>query len=124
MVYNEADDLTKIFALEALINYYPVNSNIVLSKFKALFVINNWRINIKICELVPQALKVFSKTHFKSTFESSLIKFLDSPEPELRAKACRVLKALASVMNEEELRKSLIPAIKRLSSDSVDYVKV
>lgn len=68
MVYNDTDDLPKIFALEALVNYYPVSANLVLSKFKALFVVNNWRINIKICEVVPMAAKLFSKSHMKSTF--------------------------------------------------------
>ena len=68
MVYNDADDLPKIYALEALVNFYAVNPNIALAKFKALFVVNNWRVNIKICEIVPLAARVFSKTHFKSTF--------------------------------------------------------
>ena len=123
MVYNDTDDLPKIFALEALVGYYAVSPNLVLTKLKALFVVNNWRINIKICELVPLAAKLFSKAHLKSTFEVSLLKFLDSPEPELRAKACCVLKFLASIMIEEDIRKNLIPAAKRLSNDPVDYVK-
>lgn len=112
-----------MFALEALANFYPVNPNAVLAKFKALFVINNWRINIKICEVVNVAAKVFSKAHLKSTFEASLLKFLDSQEPELRAKSCNSLKVLASIMSEEDIRKILIPAVKRLSNDQVDYVK-
>lgn len=37
-------------------------------KFKALFIVNNWRLNIKICEFIPLAYKIFSKTNFKSTF--------------------------------------------------------
>ncbi len=81
LVYNDTDDLPKIFALEALVNYYSVSANLVLTKLKALFVVNNWRINIKICEVVPIAAKIFSKPHLKSTFETSLLKFLDSPEP-------------------------------------------
>lgn len=68
VIYNDNDDLPKIFALEALVNYYTINSNVTLSKFKALFVVNNWRVNIKICEVIPLAAKVFSKTHFKATF--------------------------------------------------------
>ena len=68
VIYNDNEDLPKIFALEALINYYSVNSNLSFAKFKALFIINNWRLNIKICESVPLAMKVFSKVHFKSTF--------------------------------------------------------
>lgn len=70
-----------MFALEALVNFYPVNTNLVLGKFKALFAINNWRINIKICEIICLAVRIFSKVHFKLTFESGLVKFLDSPEP-------------------------------------------
>ncbi len=78
-MYNDNDDLPKIFALEALVGYYPVSTNLVLSKFKTLFVVNNWRINIKICEVVPLAFKTLSKPHLKATFEASLMKFLDSP---------------------------------------------
>ena len=81
LVYNDTDDLPKIFALEALVSYYAANSNLTLAKFKALFAVNNWRINIKICEVVPLTAKLFSKPHLKSTFEASLLKFLDSPEP-------------------------------------------
>ena len=68
IIYNDTDDLPKIYALEALVNYYPVNANLVLAKFKALFIANNWRVNIKICEIVQMAGKVFSKPHLKSTF--------------------------------------------------------
>ena len=73
--------MPKIYALEALINYYPVNNNFVFLKFKALFIINNWRLNIKICENIALAFKVFSKAHFKSTFEANILKFLSSNEP-------------------------------------------
>lgn len=100
-MYNDTDDLPKIFALEALASYYTINANMTLVKFKSLFAVNNWRINIKICEVVPLVVKLFSKAHVKSTFEASLVKFLDSQEPELRAKACSVVKFLASIMSEE-----------------------
>lgn len=49
VIYNDVEDLPKIYALEALINYYNVNNNFVFLKFKALFMVNNWRLNIKIC---------------------------------------------------------------------------
>lgn len=81
VIYSDNDDLPKIFALEALVNYYTVNGNVSTSKFKALLGLNNWRINIKICESIPCAFKVFSKAHFKATFEPSLLKFLSSSEP-------------------------------------------
>ena len=81
LLYNDTDDLPKIFALEALVSYYAVNPNLVMTKFKSLFVINNWRVNIKICEVMGFAAKVFSKPHLKSTFEANLLKFLDSSEP-------------------------------------------
>ena len=81
LLYNDTDDLPKIFALEALVSYYAANSNLTLTKFKSLFAASNWRVNIKICEVVPLAAKLFSKPHLKSAFEASLLKFLDSPEP-------------------------------------------
>ncbi len=74
--------------------------------------------------MVPLACKVFSKAHFKSTFQSSLSKFLVSSEPQLRCKACVVLKTLASITSDEDVKKSLIPVIKKLAADPVDYVKV
>ena len=49
IIYNDNDDLPKIFALEALVNYYNVNANMVMTKFKNLLLMNNWRINVKIC---------------------------------------------------------------------------
>lgn len=49
IIYNENDDLVKIYALGALIDYYEVNSNMCLTKFKNLSLVNSWRINIKIC---------------------------------------------------------------------------
>lgn len=88
IIYGDNDDLPKIFALDALVNYYPVNNNTIILKFKALLVQNNWRINAKICEIIPKAVKIFSKSHFKTTFEASLLKFLTSSESELRCKAC------------------------------------
>lgn len=48
-VYSEGGELEKIFALEALVEFYEVNNNFSLAKFKHLAVINSWRINIKIC---------------------------------------------------------------------------
>lgn len=123
-IYNDSEDLPKIFALDALINYYSVNSNLSMMKLKALFTINSWRINIKICEEIPQASKVFSKAHFKTTFEAPLMKILVSSEPELRCKACVVLKSLAIIMTEEDIKLKFIPIIKKLSQDPIDYVKV
>lgn len=50
IIYGEGGELEKIFALEALTQFYSVNNNFVLTKFKHIAVINSWRINIKICE--------------------------------------------------------------------------
>jgi hypothetical protein len=48
-IYSDGDELSKIYALPSLIEYYDVNSNFALTKFKNLSVVNSWRINIKIC---------------------------------------------------------------------------
>lgn len=50
-IYNEGDDLAKIYALKGLIDFYDVNPTASLAKFKNLAVVNSWRINMKICEL-------------------------------------------------------------------------
>lgn len=68
IIYNDNDDLPKIHALDALVSYYAVNSNLSMGKLKNLLALNNWRINAKICDVVPLALKVFSKANFKTTF--------------------------------------------------------
>jgi hypothetical protein len=68
VIYNDNDDLAKIFALETLVNYFPVNNTFVANKFKLMLGVGNWRINAKICEVVPLCAKVFTKPLFKATF--------------------------------------------------------
>ena len=68
VIYSDSDDLPKIFAMEALVNYFPTNNNFVTGKFKLMLAANNWRINAKICEVVPHCAKNFTKTAFKTTF--------------------------------------------------------
>ena len=68
VIYSDNDDLPKIFAMQALVSYYPVNSNFVAGKFKLMLGMNNWRLNAKVCEVVTQCGKVFTKASFKATF--------------------------------------------------------
>lgn len=124
VIYNDNDDLPKIFAMEALVDYYGVNGAMVVSKFRNLVGLGNWRISVRICEVVSGCLKTFGKAVFKSTFEGWMGKCLVSSEPELRAKACCLLKPLAIVLSDDEIKKTLIPLLKKLATDSVDYVKV
>ncbi len=49
VIYSDNDDLPKIYSLKALVDYYAVNNNVSMAKFKTLLVLNNWRINVKIC---------------------------------------------------------------------------
>lgn len=100
IIYSDNDDLSKIYAMEALANYFPNNNNFVSGKFKLMLAANNWRLNTKICEVVPICTKTFTKAIFKTTFELPLIKFLSSNETELRAKSCCLLKPLALGMAE------------------------
>jgi hypothetical protein len=109
--------------MKALIDYYEVNSNSCLAKFKNLSVYNSWRINIKICDNVDFILTKCSKPHFKLIFEPVILKFMASNEPELRAASCKALAAVAKHLSEEEQRSKLLTGIKKLASDSVDYVK-
>jgi hypothetical protein len=78
-IYGEGSDLEKIFALEALSDYYETNPNFALTKFKHLSVINSWRINIKICSLSKKLGDKLSKSHFKLIFEPMFLKFMTSP---------------------------------------------
>jgi hypothetical protein len=65
--------------MRALIDYYDVNPNSCLTKFKNLSVYNSWRINIKICDNIDVIASKCSKPHFKLIFESTLLKFIASP---------------------------------------------
>ena len=67
-IYNEADELAKIYAIKALVDYYDTNSNSCLTKFKNLSVYNSWRINIKICDSINEIFSKCSKPHFKLIF--------------------------------------------------------
>lgn len=80
-IYSEGDELAKIHALSALIEFYEFNNNFTLTKFKNLSVINSWRINIKICEIAELATQKIIKPHFKLIFEPMLLKFMTSVEP-------------------------------------------
>ena len=122
-IYSEGDELAKIFAIPALIDYYDVNSNSSLTKFKNLSVLNSWRINIKICDNIEAIAARCSKPHFKLIFEPILLKFIASQEPELRAASCQTLAALAKNMNDEEVKSKLSVGVKKLASDQVDFVK-
>lgn len=115
--------MAKIFAIPALIDYYDVNSNSSLTKFKNLSVLNSWRINIKICDNIEAIAAKCSKPHFKLIFEPILLKFLVSQEPELRAASCQALAAIAKNMNEEEVKSKLSVGVKKLAADQVDFVK-
>ena len=87
-ICNDVDDLPKLLALDALISYYEVDSNFVLTKMKNLLAIQSWRVNLKICELINQIAQKFTKTHFKGLIEPYYQKFLSSTEAEVRAASC------------------------------------
>lgn len=122
-IYNEGDELAKIYGIKALIDYYDTNSNSCLTKFKNLSVYNSWRINIKICDNIDAIFNKCTKPHFKLIFEPVLLKYMVSNEPELRASACKALAAVSKHLSEDEQKTKLLPNLKKLASDSVDYVK-
>lgn len=92
--------MAKIHALNALVDFYEINSNSCLTKFKNLSVLNSWRINIKICDFMPAIFAKCTKPHFKLIFEPVVMKFIASTEPELRAAACRTLAPLAKHLSD------------------------
>ena len=77
-IYNDVDDLPKLLALNALVDYYEFNPNMVLSKLKNIIAIQSWRLNLKICELINTISAKFNKTHFKTIVEPAIFKFLTS----------------------------------------------
>lgn len=77
-ICNDVDDLPKLFALDALIDYYEVNFNLTLNKLKNLLSVQSWRINLKICELMHVISKKFSKNHFKIVIEPNFYRFFTS----------------------------------------------
>jgi hypothetical protein len=122
-LYNEGDELSKIHAMRALVDYYDVNNNSCLTKFKNLSVQGSWRINIKVCDQLDVIFGKCTKAHFKLIFEPTLLKFMASNEPELRASSCKTLAAVSKNMSDEEQKSKLLPNIKKLAADPVDYVK-
>ena len=123
IIYNDGDDLAKIYGLKGLIDYYDVNPNMCLTKFKNLSVLNSWRINIKICEYMGTIAAKCTRPHFKLIFEPTILKFMTSSEPELRAACCTTLVPLAASMTEEEQKGKFLNSLRKLSVDPVDYVK-
>jgi hypothetical protein len=87
--------------MKALVDYYDISSNFSLTKFKNLSVVNSWRINIKICDLIDVISTKITKPHFKLIFEPILLKFMVSSEPELRAASCKTLSAVTKSLSEE-----------------------
>ena len=67
--------------MRALIDYYDVNPNSCLTKFKNISIYNSWRINIKLCDHIDLIVSKCSKAHFKLIFEGALMKFITSTEP-------------------------------------------
>ncbi len=123
LVYSDGGELEKIFALEALSDYYEVNNNFTLTKFKHLSIINSWRINIKICDIASLISDKITKAHFKLIFEPIYLKFMISSEPELRAASCKTLASVAKNMSEDELKSKLQPVLKKLAGDTTEFVK-
>ena len=45
----DVDDLPKLLALDALVDYYEHDPNTVLTKLKNLLAMQSWRMSLKIC---------------------------------------------------------------------------
>jgi hypothetical protein len=89
----------------------------VLSKIKNLIAIQSWRVSLKLCELNYLIVNKFSKTHYKSIVEPAVFKFLASPEPEVRAGACKCIEGLGKSLGHDEIKSKLLPLLKTLSLD-------
>lgn len=53
-----------------------------------------------------------------------MLSFMASSEPELRAAACQIITFVAKNMVDAEQKAKLIPAIKKLAQDTVEFVKI
>lgn len=51
LIFNDAEDLVKLYCAETLIELYVHKKyqNMVMNKLKYLFSLNTWRINLKLC---------------------------------------------------------------------------
>ena len=49
LIFNDVDDLPKLMSIDALVEYYDVDSNLVVTKMKNILAIQSWRVNLKIC---------------------------------------------------------------------------
>jgi hypothetical protein len=122
-IYNDVDDLPKLLAMNGLVEFYEFNNNMVLTKVKNLIAVQSWRISLKLCELNELIVGKFSKTHYKSIVEPAVFKFLVSPEPEVRAGACKCIEGLGKSLTQEEVKGKLLPILKNLAQDESQYVK-
>ena len=50
-------------------------------------------------------------------------KFTASPEPELRAAACKTIPFVCKSLSEEEIKTKLAATLKKLANDQTDYIK-
>lgn len=96
--------------------FYDVNNNFALTKFKHLSVINSWRINIKVCELAGKISEKIQKSHFKLIFEPMFLKFMGSAEPELKAASCKTIGAVCKNMTDDEHKNKLQSSLKKLAA--------
>lgn len=78
IIWNDVDDLPKLLALDALIDYYEYDNMFALKKLKFLLIMNSWRMNLKICSLIDNIGDKFAKNHFKAIVEPFILKFLIS----------------------------------------------
>lgn len=120
---NDREDLIKMLTLEGAIQYFTENPALVLDNLKNLLISNSWRINMKICEELPNLLRQLSRAQWKSYLEQAYFKFLGHEEPELKAAACACLPAVCALMDPSDIIRLLMPAIQRLATDPKPFVR-
>lgn len=51
LIFNDSEDLVKLLCVDTLLILYKSNPNLVMNKFKYLFSLGTWRINLKLCQV-------------------------------------------------------------------------
>jgi serine/threonine-protein phosphatase 2A regulatory subunit A len=120
---NDREDLIKMMALEGAVKYFPENPITVLDSLRNMLTLNSWRINMKVCEELPELLQQTTKQQFRTYIEQAYMKFLTHEEPELRAAACTCLEAVCQSMEVSDIVRLIIPAIQKLSIDVKPFVR-
>ncbi|EGR34834.1 hypothetical protein IMG5_000620 [Ichthyophthirius multifiliis] len=127
----DEQDLIRIYLVDACVQYLKVEPKLVKYKknyyiyqmLKSLSEDRSWRIRYYFCDKLAEITKVLGKVEFKKQFFQNYISYLEDQEPELRAVAALKLDIVGGNIEVDDIVSKLIPLVKKLSTDGLNYVR-